>query len=361
MDALEFLSALYETAPAGAGVMELRALKNSGGFENRVFTDNNDDIRLFSQRYRSTSPVGTYYGVALRTGTPRLNEATGRIEPQGKKTDIAAITALWADVDVVKMGWDMDRTLGLVKGHELRPSAIVNSGNGLHLYWCLRAPVVLPNASGPFVENVEGAMARLAEVFGGDNTHDITRVLRLPGSWNTKGDKPKQVKVAMADWREYALEELNDGAQDTNSLIDGPGFITREQMKEKVKQAKAEAGIVTLANDMVGGRKFKSLDDIWRHTKYKGDARITAFIGLDEAILRATAWLYARKPFWTDDQIVDAVLFEVRQIKDKQAPTERWDWEQERREIKDKLARYKARWKAFAEQRSKENGRPVAK
>lgn len=348
MDFVDYARALFETAPPGSGVIELRALKNGGGFENRLFTSNNDDVRHFVDRYRSTAPVGVYFGMALRK--------PGSIT--GKKTDLSVMTSLWVDCDVQKMGWDTDRTLGLVKAHELRPSAIVNSGNGLHFVWVLNEPIVFGATPNPNMDAAEVVMTRLAEVFGGDNTSDATRVLRVPGSWNTKDpEKPKPVKVVMADWREYKFEDLFNAARETNALIDGPGFVTREQMKEKVKAAKAEAGIVTLANDMVGGRKFKSFEDIWRHTKYKGDGRVTAFIGLDEAILRGTAWLYARKPFWTDSQVVDAVLFEVQQIKAKQAPHENWNWDVERREIADKLNRYKERWKALAEQRTKANGR----
>src|SRR5262245_22741516 len=138
MDPLDFLGALFETAPPGSGVVELRGLKNAGGFDNRLFTSEPSEIRRFLGRYRENYPGGAYFGVALRTGKPNED---GKVT--GKKTDISVITALWADIDVVKMGWDMDRTIGLIKGHELRPSALVNSGNGLHAYWCLDEPLVM--------------------------------------------------------------------------------------------------------------------------------------------------------------------------------------------------------------------------
>lgn len=86
--------------------------------------------------------------------------------------------------------------------------------------------------------------------------------------------------------------------------------------------------------------KFQSEEAIWANTRHGGGR---GMIGVDQAILYATAFLYRNRPGLTDDQIVERVLNGVRQIHAAQCPRERWDWREERREIADKLQRYKKR------------------
>lgn len=361
MDPLDFLGALFETAAPGSGVVELRGLKNAGGFDARLFTDEPGEMRRFLGRYRENYPAGAYFGVALRTGKPHDD---GKVT--GKKNDISVVTALWADIDVIKMGWDMDRTIGLIKAHELRPSALVNSGNGLHAYWVLDRPMDLVEADNDgawfdAVETVEETMQQLAAVFGGDNTSDITRVLRVPGTWNTKGDKPKPVKVVFADWQEYDLADLAKRATTTDRLLDKEGWLSRDQMKAKLKAAREAAGEVLFAGALLheAGLQHRKLSwqQIWQLARYGGAERGTAFIGLDEAMTRGTAYLYAHKPTMSDDEIIESVLFEIKQIKARQAPKERWDAAAEYKKAKDKLDRFKDKWRNMVDERGKSSGK----
>ena len=353
-DPADFLGALYETVPEGTGVVELRAFGNDGGMVGRLFTESPEEIRYFARKAHPNSQVGAFFGVALR----KPGSTTG------KKQDVSVIPALWADIDVVKMGWDMDRTLGMLKMHELRPSAVVNSGNGLHAYWCLDQPVLLDDDH-PHdlqVRELETTMGRLAHVFGGDNTHDITRVLRLPGSWNTKGGKPKLVKVAFAEWQVYRLHELQDMTDKTDRLLDKDGFMTREDMKERTRQAREEAAKLGLAGDFTHAAGFQarklSWNQIWSLAKAGGAPRGTAFIGLDEAILRATALLYAEQAhIWSDEQIIKNVLAKLHETKLRQAPNDPWDPARETAKIKDKLDRFKPKWSAIQTERSEQRGK----
>jgi hypothetical protein len=359
-DPIEFFMALYDTALDADAAVELRALKNGGGFAARVFTQDQDEVRAFMRMQNAATPLGLYFGVALRkTGTKT-----------GKKEDIHAVTALWADVDVVKLGWDMKLTLGALKQHELRPSVIVNSGYGYHLYWLLEKPLILstdPLARRNEIELVENDMRALATVFSGDNTVDVTRVLRMPGSWNTKDlAKPKEVVVASADWRRWDWGELGEGAKNSTAFLAEDGWINKDELKKRTKAAKEAGdlmGTINLLTKEAGlkQRRFTSWAQIWQHVKYHGAGRGSAHIGLDEAILRATAYARVMQPHWTDDQVVTRTLEEVRLVKAKQAWGEKWDWDKERKEIEDKLARWNVRWKEICEQRSQEANAPRRK
>lgn len=341
MDAIEFFSALYDPVRRSAGNIELRLLKNGEPTcIGRKFTMNPRVIEDTLSRWGQPSqPVGVYYGVALRNP-----EAT-----TGKKTDISVIPALWTDIDVVKMGWDEKLTIGALKSMELRPSAIVHSGNGLHAYWALSDPVYLPtdDTRTRIIMRVEDAMRKLAGLVGGDNTFDITRVLRVPGTFNTKGDKPKPVKVLVAGWEEYSLEQLESLAGTTDTLLDNGVWLSKEQVKERARALKEKNRMLGLATDAAGlSARRLSIDQIWQLARYGGGERGAAWLGLDEAMLRAIAVTYAEYSFKPDSWILDTVLLNVRRIKQRDAPNEIWNEELERRKAQDKLDRFKDKWQA---------------
>ena len=74
----------------------------------------------------------------------------------------------------------------------LHPTMVVASGGGLHAYWLLKEPLVLPDEA----DTAKTLLRRLAHFFGGDlASAEPARVLRVPGSWNVKAtyDPPRPV------------------------------------------------------------------------------------------------------------------------------------------------------------------------
>jgi hypothetical protein len=119
--------------------------------------------------------------------------------------------------------------------------------------------------------------------------------------------------------------------------------LTEEQKDAWVEQILREAMAGGEASQ-VDQEHWQSEDEIWAATRYK--AAGYGVIGIDVAIRDATAFLYRNQPGWTFEQTVEHVLGRVRAVKDRDAPYERRDWRQERREIEDKLRRYIDRLKA---------------
>lgn len=81
---------------------------------------------------------------------------------------------------------------------ELPVSAIINSGNGLHVYLFLSEPWSIATED----DRVAYAERQrwLADKFGGDHVTDLARCLRLPGSWNRKKpDNPLPCRVLHLD------------------------------------------------------------------------------------------------------------------------------------------------------------------
>lgn len=89
-----------------------------------------------------------------------------------------------------------------------RPTAIVDSGGGFQCFWRL-AEEVAP-------EVAEAVNMVIAEAMGGDATHDVSRIMRLPGTVNWPNAKkrragrvPRLARVVEAHWdRRYRLEDF---------------------------------------------------------------------------------------------------------------------------------------------------------
>ena len=92
----------------------------------------------------------------------------------------------------------------------LRPSVIVDSGGGFHVYHLLAETVAVNDNNRQLVADVQAAWVQLV---GSDRTSkDLARVLRVPGTYNRKphfGDAPPLVTVVEAEFeRLYAFDQF---------------------------------------------------------------------------------------------------------------------------------------------------------
>lgn len=291
---------------------------------------------------RPSSRNAVYYGVGLRKSGAR----------KGNKAHVTLVPALWADIDVAKLGWNQNETLGALKRHPLKPSVIIHSGYGYHCYWYLSAPAHAQHL-GPRIEEANTA---LADIFDGDTqVTDTARILRVPGSWNCKDERaPKKVKGVLAEWTEHDFwklyETLMRDGDDIPRLTD-LGIAESPEARKARRQSRKSS---KLARKMFDGDDRRwTLGTIWSHARYKTQSRNS--IGVDEAILRSVAMMYnleaGQNVIVDKDAIIDRVLYRVQQIKARDAPGERWDWKAERANIADKLVRWEDKYNEQLEQR----------
>ena len=92
--------------------------------------------------------------------------------------------------------------LSILKEFKLPPTAIVRTGNGLHVHWAFQEPVTLRNRSQRAAHQAcHRAFHRmLSELFARhgyeiDNVSDLARVYRAPGTFNHKSTPPKPVEL----------------------------------------------------------------------------------------------------------------------------------------------------------------------
>lgn len=176
------------------GKIELRALPS----KRRSFfpIDDYGGIADFCDKY---SKENLYFGVATRDGQG------------GRKDNIIHIPAVWCDVDFKETPKD---ELGKnLKCFPFKPSIIILSGGGSHLYWLLKEPVGKEDI--PVIEDVN---RRIALSIGGDmGSVDAAHILRVPGTTNWK--YPAPVKLHRLDKFYYELEDFEALPEAPNRTI----------------------------------------------------------------------------------------------------------------------------------------------
>ena len=131
-----------------------------------------------------------------------IGVATRKNQSGGTKNDIKEIPALWTDVDFKDI--DQAEIDQRIDDFPLRPSMIVKTGNGYHLYWILDTPATTTD-----IQRIEEINKRLVSHFGGDaKATDAARVLRLPGTYNIKYDPHRLVTIESKNNKTYSINDF---------------------------------------------------------------------------------------------------------------------------------------------------------
>lgn len=140
--------------------------------------------------------VNWYFGVHPCTAIPPCN-AHGEVKPahavRAQKRYIAAINCLYAEFDAKTYGSKEAIAAHLAATPFPEPSVLIDSGGGLHGYWLLADSYTLDTDEKRQAAEV---MQRLwVQTIGADAAvHDLTRVLRIPGTLNLKYNPPRPVQ-----------------------------------------------------------------------------------------------------------------------------------------------------------------------
>lgn len=101
------------------------------------------------------------------------------VDVGSKKPKVA--NAIWVDLDIYKYPGGELQAMGLLRALP-KPTVIVRSGRGMHIYWKLKEPV---DASGP-MSPAQTLSKSMHWFLGGDPGHSPARLLRIPNTYNFK-------------------------------------------------------------------------------------------------------------------------------------------------------------------------------
>jgi hypothetical protein len=158
----------------------------------------------------------------------RITLLAERPRGRGLESDSAALPGVWCEFDVKGSpngrGGVHDDGFGSVEqaadlaDRVLTPTMLVRSGYGLHAYWLFYELLRLESdrartEAKALVQAWQAQLRRLATAEFGvsklDSTHDLSRVFRPVGSFNSKGNVPELVTLEAHSGARYSLDELS--------------------------------------------------------------------------------------------------------------------------------------------------------
>jgi hypothetical protein len=153
--------------------LELRLRRRSDDTIKREFSDS--VAEFLKKAFSYCKEFDVYFGVATRYGTNG-----------GTKRDCYRVNTCWVDLDNIK-----------IEDFKFRvpPSILVNSGGGVHAYWLRPTPYLVRGEDQRWVEIEKHNRSLTRNLKGDHNTCDITRVLRVPGTYNHKYNPPRKVEA----------------------------------------------------------------------------------------------------------------------------------------------------------------------
>ncbi len=175
----------------------------------------------------SLQPLNIFYGQGTFAG-PNRND------PVFKK-------AFWLDLDSKDLGSkeNAHRELTVfIKATGLpQPSIIVDSGNGLHVYWCLTEDLAVDDWL-PIAQALKAKCLDLGFKADPSATADPKRLMRCPGTLNRKGHAPIPCQIIVDNNTTYTpndlakqLEvyiELSDSYKKLKSHVSNEDLVTRQ-------------------------------------------------------------------------------------------------------------------------------------
>ncbi|UCE04454.1 MAG: primase C-terminal domain-containing protein [bacterium] len=172
----------------------------------------------------------------------------GRPERRGEESDVIGIPALWMDIDIVGQAHKKDslpsslqECLDFLSGFPLKPSLIINSGYGLHVYWVFKEAWYFNEPEERkkarlLSDKFQNTLIQMAKEKGWDldKTSDLVRLLRVPGTYNYKNPHdPKLVEIINSNNNRYNPEDFEP------FLIEAPA----ESSKQKFDASRVIHGV----------------------------------------------------------------------------------------------------------------------
>lgn len=234
---------LQRWLPGGPWVLTAISVDKKG-IETRTFRDPAAVLAFLDQH----GDRNHYFSV-----NPCLRDMTSK----AARTDIKEMTWLHCDVDPragENLAAEQQRILTLLRNPPQgipQPTVIVFSGGGCSAYWKLLEPREI-NGVEALAEDAKRYNQSLEFALGGDNCHNVDRIMRLPGTINwpderkrKKGRTPTLAEVI--EWDESRVYPLSQFAQAPTVQLDSSGFSHRTQI-----QVSGNVASINDINDLVG-------------------------------------------------------------------------------------------------------------
>ena len=300
--------------------VEIRICDNVRGrsFTPSIFTRKPAEIDTYLNKY--TSPdKSTYFGVCTR----RKGATTG------KKVDVVEMPALWVDIDCDKDGISREDVANAFKQSKYPPSILIESGGGLHAYWILTEAEIIETPEDQ--KRVEIILKKLANIYAGDTTVcEVARIMRLPGSLNTK-------EATIERYGEAVPCEIMIDTEARSELGDVEEWLDEQttMIERPAKEGELPVNKQEMLTDpySIFGSEFKANAPMDVDTALKTMSKGKEGATIHETQLKVTGSLIRRgiEPQKVLDRVLEATVKAAGKAGTK------WDWDAEDKAIKEMI------------------------
>jgi AAA domain-containing protein len=240
-----------------------------------------------------------------------VNTVTSGQARRSKET-VFEIVCLHADLDFDVIDVKPDAVLKRLGQLTCLPSKVIHSGHGYHCYWLLNEALT---ATSKMVLQVETLLHSLADMLAGDPAvAEVARLMRLPGSFNTKNGERIPVQVIVDRPARYDLDDLSEWIAETRPLIPRKG-----EPKPAVNP------FIAIKIPGAGGPAV-DVSARLAAMRHRGSGET----GIHQTQLSASAALLSRGV--DTEEVVAAILAATRTAAG--AEGERWNWAHEEKDIR---------------------------
>lgn len=196
-----------------------------------------------------------------------------------RKANVCTLNAIIIDLDYYKLGMNKAYVMYylpvLLQDENIRkPTAIIDSGNGLYLVWKIQERNVNNQVMTRLYEKITKALqVKLAPLGADPQACDVLHLFRMPGTLNTKGGKRKEVYVESLD--ESKIYDLEYFA--TEVLEELPA--RRQKSVQTPKDGQKKASIQRLFNPYtLAVARAKDLERLAQLRDYEMDGYRHSFL-----------------------------------------------------------------------------------
>lgn len=190
------------------------------------------DVLKLEDQYPISKSSDVYFDVYFQLGLSQDGKRASRDE-------INSLHGVWADIDFKapfrksnKLPEGLDDLRSLLSKIPHKPSYVINSGYGIHLYWIFREPWFFESEEDRAkAEKLSlgwhGFVCEQAKSLGWElqNLGDITRILRVPGTFNHKQSPPIPVSIFESCPNRYNPQDFEDFLIEMPSSGEGGGVF----------------------------------------------------------------------------------------------------------------------------------------
>jgi hypothetical protein len=271
--------------------------------ERPVATRELETIEAFVRKWDRQDRALYFCTATVKAGSTTRSKAT-----------IAELNGLHVDIDFKSIACTPTEAEQKLQHTFLMPSKVVHSGGGLHAYWLFKESLpATPNA----IERIERLLKLLADHLGGDPAcAEASRLMRLPGTHNTKGGAWTEVRLIEDRALRYEVFELEDWLEIASPLIHG----------KQTQQVNSFANPWLAVASRFSNKPPIDVEERLSAMRYQGEGDS----GIHTTQVSVTAALLNRGH--AVDEAVSVVLDATRAAAG--AYGERWNWHREERTIR---------------------------